>query len=265
MNEHPQSSIVLYFDNVSFSYGHARVLEQVSFHIHEGEFTALVGANGAGKTTILKLILGLEQPESGIIALFGNKPHQARSKIGYVPQHAGYDPAFPISVGEVIHMGRLDVHKKRTTNEDREAVAWAMEQSGIQDLEKRPYSALSGGQRRRVLVARALAARPELLILDEPTSNMDKESERRLFETLGRLKAHTTILIVTHDTSFVSSLTDAVLCVGDQSQGSGTHAVIRHQIEPLRDAPSSLFGGQAVKVLHDTDLNDACCCGKENV
>ena len=129
----------------------------------------------------------------------------------------------------------------------------------LMDLAKRPYHALSGGQRRRVLVARALSAQPNMLILDEPTSNMDAESERRLFRALGSLKGNTTILIVTHDTGFVSSLTDRVLCVGDVGPSKIGRTIVQHKIEPTTDAPAQLFGGEALKVLHDSTLNDSCC------
>jgi len=139
----------------------------------------------------------------------------------------------------------------------------AMDRAEIADLASRPYSALSGGQRRRVLVARALASRPLLLVLDEPTANMDSESEDRLFRTLGLLKGSTTILIVTHDAGFVSSLTDVVFCVGDRTADGKARTVVRHRTEPVDDAPPELYGGHAVKVRHDEDLPDSFCCGEE--
>jgi zinc transport system ATP-binding protein len=258
-------SVALRFENVAFAYGNLPVLEAVSFHIHEGDFVALVGPNGSGKTTVLKLILGLEQPNEGKISLFEANPRTARDRIGYVPQHAGYDPTFPISVQEVVRMGRLHQLSRKYTAEDAESVVQAMEQLEIANLAQRPYSALSGGQRRRVLVARALAARPQLLILDEPTANMDAESEDRLFKSLGELKGKTTILIVTHDTGFVSSLTDRVLCVGDRSPSGLARTVVQHRAEPAENAPPELFGGEAFKVLHDVTLADDCCCDPKEV
>lgn len=251
--------VILDFNNVSFSYGTVPVLNKVSFHLHSGEFTVLVGTNGAGKTTVLKLILGLIKPSDGEICLFGAPPASGRAKTGYVPQFAEYDSTFPISVREVIRMGRLTPTKRRFTTLDTQSIDRAMEQSGITALANRPYSTLSGGQRRRVLVARALAAEPELLILDEPTANMDSESEARLFETLGQLKNHTTIMIVTHDTGFVSSLTDVVLCVGDRNTTSGAQSIVRHDTEPAENAPPERFGGKAVRVLHNSEVPDSCC------
>lgn len=257
---HPDAPIVLQFDRVAFSYGDLPVLERASFHIHAGEFVALVGPNGAGKTTVLKLVLGLASPESGTIKLFDSVPQVGRERIGYVPQHADYDPTFPISVEEVVRMGRLKPLIRRYSAEDRQAVLRALETVELSDLAKRPYNALSGGQRRRVLVARALSADPEMLVLDEPTSNMDAESEERLFNALGSLKGKTTILIVTHDTGFVSSLTDRVLCVGDVGPSGIGRTIVQHMVEPTKEAPSQLFGGAALKVLHGSTLNDNCCC-----
>lgn len=258
-------SVILNFDRVSFSYDSLPVLDSVSFHLHRGEFTVLVGTNGAGKTTVLKLILGLLDPSAGNILLFGNHPTTGRAKTGYVPQFADYDPTFPITVRGVVRMGRLTPGKHRFSADDYRAIDRAMESGGVSDLADRPYTALSGGQRRRVLVARALAAEPELLILDEPTANMDSESEARLFETLGKLKKSTTIMIVTHDTGFVSSLTDVVLCVGDRKGSLGTREIVRHRTEPATNAPPERFGGNAVRVLHNSEMPDTCCqnCWKE--
>ena len=260
-SQHSGPDVALRFDSVSFAYGDVPVLEDASFHIHRGEFIALVGPNGAGKTTALKLVLGLERPSRGAVELFGLSPEAARNRIGYVPQHAGYDPTFPISVREVVRMGRLTSLSRRYGKEDEAAVEAAMARSEISDLADRSYSALSGGQRRRVLVARALAAGPELLILDEPTANMDAESEGRLFKTLGDLKGRATILIVTHDTAFVSALTDRVLCVGEHGR-KGVHGIVQHRAAPAENAPPELYGGEAYRVLHNEQLPGNSCCGK---
>lgn len=259
-HSHPDRPIVLQFQNVLFSYGNVPVLEDATMHIHEGEFVALVGPNGAGKSTVLKLVLGLIEPSKGSVRLFNTSPKIGRERIGYVPQHADYDPTFPISVEEVVRMGRIKPFLRTYSEEDRQAVADALLNMELSDLAQRPYNALSGGQRRRVLVARALSAKPDMLVLDEPTANMDAESERRLFGALGALKGKTTILIVTHDTGFVSSLTDRVLCVGDVGPHKIGRTIVQHRIEPTKDAPAQLFGGEALKVLHDSTLQDNCCC-----
>ena len=260
----PHRSIALEFDGVSYSYGNLAVLSNASFHIHEGEFTALVGPNGAGKTTILRLLLGLARPATGRVLVFGADPEDSRDSMGYVPQHSNFDPAFPISVGEVVRMGRLRGGAGQYSRDDAGFIDRALEMAGVEDLRRRPYSALSGGQRRRVLVARALAGKPRFLVLDEPTANMDAESETRLYRVLGALKGETTILVVTHDTGFVSALTDAVLCVGERGPkglaGNGGRGVVRHASVPADHVPSGLYGGEALRVLHDTQLPDDDCC-----
>jgi zinc transport system ATP-binding protein len=234
MLNHPSDrNISLRFEGVSFSYGNVKVLENAGFHIHQGEFIALVGPNGSGKTTVLKLLLGLEQPRTGRIDLFDS--------VGYVPQQSAYDPAFPISVWEAVKMGRLTALSRKFSPRDRIAVTEALEQAEITDLANRSYAALSGGQRRRVLLARALAAKPGILILDEPTANMDRESEDRLFVTLGKLRGNTTILIVTHDTGFVSALTDRVLCMGSREAGAA-YRIVQHRTEALGDTARIIHG-----------------------
>jgi zinc transport system ATP-binding protein len=257
-----ERKIALRFDGVSFSYGPLKVLENAGFHIHQGEFIALVGPNGSGKTTALRLILGLERPQSGVIELFGEAAALGRGRVGYVPQQPVFDRAFPISVRDVVRMGRLRPLSRNGAG-DKAAVRDALDQAEITDLAERPYAALSGGQRRRVLVARALAAQPELLILDEPTANMDAESEERLFISLGKLKGTTTILIVTHDTGFVSALTDRVLCMGNR-EGENRYGVVQHRTETAAapGAPASR-GSYGSRIVHSEILPGDSCCEEE--
>jgi zinc transport system ATP-binding protein len=179
--------------------------------------------------------------------------------VGYVPQQAPVDRAFPITVRQVVRMGRLRPISRLYGDGDRAAVKEALEQAEIEDLAERPYGALSGGQRRRVLVARALAARPDLLILDEPTANMDAESEDRLFKSLGRLKGKTTILIVTHDTGFVSALTDRVLCMGNR-EGANRYRSDQHRTEASEPGSHTGPRGPSVsRVIHGEDIPGDDC------
>jgi zinc transport system ATP-binding protein len=251
---HPvDKEIAVRFDSVSFSYGDVNVLENASFHIHRGEFVAMVGPNGSGKTTVLKLLFGLETPSSGKIELFGAVGAVGvaggKSNLAYVPQQPPADNMFPITVKGIVRMGLL--RPLKSYSDEKAAVAEAMEKTGIADLAERPYRSLSGGQKRRALVARALAANPQLLVLDEPTANMDSESETRLYETLGAYKGKTTILIVTHDTEFVSSLTDRVLCLGEGCK------VVQHRIETGAYADGMAHhggAGQEARVLHGENI-----------
>jgi zinc transport system ATP-binding protein len=251
--------IAVQFDSVSFAYGGVPVLENVSFHIHRGEFTALAGPNGSGKTTVIKLILGLEQPRAGRITLFGASADTERKRLGYVPQQAPADQTFPVVVRDVVRMGLLHPSRRYGAGA-RAAVDEAMEQADITKLAARSWRALSGGQRRRVLVARALAARPELLVLDEPTANMDTESEARLFETLGTLKGAATVLIVTHDMNFVSALTSRVLCMGGNTH---YHSIVQHRVEAIT-GDNNCHGEsnlpEKARILHGENIPGYNCC-----
>ena len=261
MNTHGE--IAVRFDSVSFSYGQVQVLENASFHIHSREFVAMVGPNGSGKTTVLKLLFGLETPASGTIELFGDaygnggRKVNCLPRVAYVPQQPPADHLFPITVQDIVRMGLLRPLKGYP--KESALIGEAMEKTGIAELAARQYRSLSGGQKRRALVARALAAKPDLLVLDEPTANMDSESETRLYETLGSFKGKTTILIVTHDTEFVTSLTDRVLCLGDGRK------VVQHRIEAgVSDARHGGAGHEAhapvARVLHGENISaDECC------
>ena len=230
-----KKEIALIFDRVSFSYPDVKILQDASFHIHQGEFIALVGPNGSGKTTVLKLLLGLAMPQSGIIKIAGEPATKAsRESLGYVPQQLQTGRAFPVTVHEVVKMGRLKPFSRKFSAEDTAAVDEAMDQAEIADLALRQYSLLSGGQKRRVLVARALASRPTVLVLDEPAANMDQDSETRLYSTLEKIKGKTSILIVTHDRNVVSALTDRVLCMGGTAPDGRAYGIVQHPVEESR-------------------------------
>ncbi|MEM5946987.1 ATP-binding cassette domain-containing protein [Spirochaetia bacterium 38H-sp] len=253
--------IIIECKEVRFSYERLPVLEDVSFHIHEGEFVALVGPNGAGKSTLIKLLLGLLSPAYGSITILGRSVGEASHLIGYVPQTMEHDKVFPIRVEDVVRMGRISGLSMWSRVED-EVVLRAMKQMEVDSLAGRQYSELSGGQRRRVLVARALAAEPELLVLDEPTANMDADSEKRFFDILENVKGKTSILIVTHDNEFVSSLVDRVLCIGEPVAPGRGRRVVEHRVTATSASPPELFGGKVLQVLHNEVLPDNSCCGE---
>jgi len=202
-------------ENLSFGYGSRHVLEDVSLEIERGDFACLVGPNGGGKTTLLKLILGLLKPDRGRVRVLGLPPEEARQKVGYMPQHANLDPLFPVTAMDVVLMGRLGRHRwfgsyRRT---DRLAGEAALEEVGLAGSGRVPFAALSGGQRQRVLIARALVDDPELLLLDEPTANLDPQAEGELYALLQRLNRRMTIVLVSHDLGFVSQFVRRVICV----------------------------------------------------
>lgn len=252
----------LHFHQVGFAYADTPVLANATFHVDQGGFSALVGPNGAGKSTVLKLMLGLLQPRTGRIIVLGRSPAQASQDIGYVPQHASFDPTFPIRVREVVRMGLVRGLAWRPGRQldTRAAVARAMASARIEDLAHRPFGALSGGQRRRVLLARALVSDPAMLLLDEPTANLDTQSEDRLFQVLAGLKGHKTIILVSHDTAFVSALTDAVFCLGGRDSPG---QIVRHRtsISPAPVDTGLVAELPPLRVLHDTLVADSpgCC------
>jgi zinc transport system ATP-binding protein len=242
---------VLAFENVSFSYGVVPVLENVSFSIAKGESVCIVGPNGGGKTTLVKLILGLLEPSAGEIRVFGGPPKTTRRRIGYMPQHLLYDPLFPVTARDIVLMGRLTSGGLRgffgwPDGKDREAAAEALRQVGMEEFSRRPFSSLSGGQRQRVLIARALAGRPDLLLLDEPTSNVDTLVEARLLDLLRDLNERMTVMMVTHDLGFVSEMVEKVVCVNRR--------VIVH---PTSDISGKIihdiYGGHVRMVHHNHD------------
>lgn len=200
---------------LSVAYGETLALRDVSLTVNELDFIALIGPNGGGKTTLLKALLGLAPIRSGEIRLFGKPPREGRIYAGYCPQRLVYDPAFPVSVREVVRMGRLSPRKlwRRYSREDEAAVDRALDTVEIAALANRGLDELSGGQVQRVFIARALVSEPRLLVLDEPAAHLDPRISGSLFELLRRLNESLTILITTHDVGAISSYIKTVGCV----------------------------------------------------
>lgn len=207
-------------NNVSFSYDHTTVLENLSFTVRKGEYLGIIGPNGGGKTTLIKIILGLLHPTSGTISLFGKDRHDFKEKyrIGYVPQRITQaEKGFPATVFEVVRTGRIARlgFFERFTKDDTEAVERAMEISGIARYRDTLVGNLSGGERQRVFIARALASEPDVLILDEPTVGVDIGVQKTFYDFLSSLnKDHNiTIIFISHDIDAVSQETKTVLCL----------------------------------------------------
>jgi zinc transport system ATP-binding protein len=221
--EHPAIEI----DGVTFSYGAAPVLEQVSLTVQGGEFLGLVGPNAGGKSTLLKLILGLLKPQAGRIKVLGRLPRQARKAIGYVPQYPAFARDFPITVEQAVIMGRLGIGSRLGGYgpRDRTAVWRALVEVEAENLARAQIGRISGGQLQRVLLARALAAEPEVLILDEPTANIDQRVEDDIFDLLKELNERMTIIVVSHDIAFVSSYVRRVACLNRTLVCHGTDAI----------------------------------------
>lgn len=251
---------IISFKNVTFSFGSNIILQDVTFDVFRDESLCVIGPNGGGKTTLLKLILGEYQPNSGSIQVFGKSPKAALPKVSYMSQTLHTDPLFPICVMDVVLMGRLQsvrwggFYKQA----DIDAAHKTLQSLGVDHLRDKLFGTLSGGQRQRVLLARSLVVEPELLLLDEPTNNIDVQVEAQLLELLHQLKQKMTILMVSHDVGFVSSMVQRVLCV---------HKFVSvHPTVEVKDTfLKGMYGTHVRAVRHDTDLTtpDKSCkeCG----
>lgn len=237
---------VITVEKVSFSYNDLPVLEDVTLTVQERDFISIVGPNAGGKTTLLKLILGLLKPTSGTIRVFGQPPGKVRSRIGYMPQHASLDPLFPVSVLDVVLMGRLGNGKDLGfyRRADKEAAADALRSVELYEIRNCSFSDLSGGQRQRVLIARALVSDPELLLLDEPTANVDAVVETELYEILNKLNEKMTVALVTHDLGFVSRYVKSVACVNRR-------VVVHPTSEITGEMINEIYGCDVHMVRHD--------------
>lgn len=234
-------------------YGPVTVLDKVSFDVPERKTVCLVGPNGGGKSTLLKVLLGLVKPHSGTVRVLGMEPHKARLQVGYMPQHVQIDPMFPIDVEGIVRMGRLRHGGLGFySREDQAATEKALEEVSLLDYRKEAYINLSGGMKQRVLIARALVNNPQLLLLDEPTAMVDAHIEAKLLEHLKSLHNRMTIILVTHDASFVSGLVDEVLCVNKTAE--------YHPLERVEDrAVQRLYGEPVQAVRHDHHLHHGHC------
>lgn len=227
--------------DATLGYDDAPVLHEVDFAICAGEFTAVVGSNGSGKSTLVKSLVGLTTRSTGDLDLFGEPAERFRQRwrIGYVPQRHTVGGPIPSTVTEVVASGRLGCTGlwRPPSRHDRAAIRTAMERTGIDTLAHRPVHTLSGGQQRRVLIARALASEAELLVLDEPTAGVDVEAQAAIVDVLGVLSRQgTTIVVVTHDLEPVSAHLTRVVWVSHgriEYDGAPTQAILVAASEPF--------------------------------
>ncbi len=194
------------------------VLKDVNLTVRRGDFLALLGPNGGGKTTLIKLIIGLLKPHRGAVRVFSLPPRKAAHRIGYMPQEPNINKSFPISVLDVVLMGRLQSGRSwsRYSRRDRMAAQQTLEQLEMWEYRNRRIGELSVGQRQRVFVARALVAEPELLLLDEPSASVDTKGQTDLYSLLKQLNETVTIIVVSHDLSIVSGYVKSVACANQR-------------------------------------------------
>ncbi len=216
--------------NVTLQMNGHKILDDVSIEIYPGEFHAIIGPNGGGKTTLLKVILGLIKPDSGTVSIAGGGPGENLSMIGYVPQFRTYDFSYPITVREMVVSGRLG-HisgiRKTYRPKDVEAADKAMEIMDISRYADHNISELSGGEQQRVMIARALAGNPKVLLLDEPTVYIDSPTAEKFFELLLSLREKMAIVMITHDIGSLTPEVDKVACLN--------HRIFTHHDNEVAD------------------------------
>ena len=239
-------TVLIKLENVSFSYGGATVLQDIDLEIEQGEFLGLVGPNAGGKSTLLKLMLGLIKPSRGRVTLFGKSPRTGRVRIGYCPQYTQFSRNYPITVEEVVLLGRLG--KARIlggySKQDREIARSAMRSTEVESIRTENISDLSGGQLQRVLIARALACEPEVLILDEPTANIDQRVEVDIFQLLKQFNERMTIIVVSHDIGFISEYVTRVACLN--------RTLVCHETSELTgESIEHLYGSHVSMIEHN--------------
>lgn len=228
ITSHPDSFIEL--ENLSFYYNEKPVLQNISLSLKKGGFYIFVGPNGGGKTTLLKLILGILQPSSGKILIDQKPPKESRSLMGYVPQTLIFDPYFPLSVNEFVLMGSLSKlpWHGRWPKEILDKATDMLNFVEMLPLKDRPIGALSGGQKQRASLARALLDNPEILILDEPTTGLDPDASRLIQEKIRQLKGKKTIIFVTHTTPELFKDIDQMICIKNTIEIIPPEAICEH-------------------------------------
>ncbi len=240
---------IIEFNNVKFSYGDNLIIDSVNFSVNDDEFIGIVGPNGGGKTTLLKLLLGILTPDSGTISVLNQSAISARKQIGYMPQYLNFDMKFPATVMDVVLMARL---KNKVfgfySKKDKNQAMQALEKVDIANLATKTFSELSGGQKQRVLIARALACEPKILLLDEPTASVDPGIENQFYELLKVLSSEITIISVSHDLGFIMNIVDKVICVNRKLH-----------IHPVTEFDDNLLGNLYNSKNYSLVRHDHCC------
>ena len=244
-------------NNVSFSYNNGNlIIKDASVDIKSQESVYIVGPNGGGKSTLLKLMLGLLTPNCGEIKVFGEKVTKMRKDIGFTPQYSNFDKLFPISVLDVVKMGCLDLtflgrHGKKSRKISRES----LDRVGMADFANRSFNELSGGQKQRVLIARALACRPKILLLDEPTASVDAAFENYFVsELLPELSKNLTVVVVSHDLAVATNSVDRVICVNKEVHIHPTQSVDGNFIQKFYNYDINFIRhDKCINPMHNSD------------
>lgn len=234
---------VIEIKNLNVFQGNNLVLENINLTLKEKEFLGIIGPNGGGKTTLLKVMLGLMKYDSGSVLIFGKEPKLSRQMIGYVPQFSNFEAEFPISVWDVVLMGRLGSKKLfgKVNELDKEFARDAMAKVNLSGYESRIVGSLSGGEKQRVLIARALATNPKLLLLDEPTASVDSSLGKNFYDLLTQLSKEKTIILVSHDIGAISQNVRKIACMNKKLIFHNSKEVSKEMLEQTYHCPVDLI------------------------
>ncbi|HNX13561.1 MAG TPA: ABC transporter ATP-binding protein [Oscillospiraceae bacterium] len=253
----------IHIENLTVYYNRTPALSDVCLEVADGEFLGIIGPNGGGKSTLLKTILGLIPVDSGTVKIYGEDAKSRKISIGYVPQFASLDRRFPITVLEVVLTGTLKTGLTpfhHYTQDDKKCAMETLEQVGIAELSGRQVSALSGGEFQRMLIARALAVQPKLLLLDEPTASVDAASREQIYELLAQLNQKMTIVLVTHDLLAVSSQIHRLACLNGKLVYHGEPELNQDVVNHLYGCPVDLIAhGVPHRVLKEHEGDEHGC------
>jgi zinc transport system ATP-binding protein len=243
-------------ENVTVSFDGELILDKVNFTVRERDYIGIIGPNGGGKTTLLKVILGLVQPDSGSVTVLGTPPEKGRRSVGYVPQFTEFDKVFPISVWEFVMMGRLprSALARRYSSGDREKAIGALKRVGLLNLKDKQLGVLSGGEKQRAYIARALATDPKILLLDEPTANIDVTMETGFYDLLSDLHNEVAVVLVSHDISVISVKVEKIACLNKQLFMHESSEIDEHILEETYRCPVEMIAhGVPHRVLKEHD------------
>ena len=234
---------VIRLDDIWVHYDGIPVLEGINLSVEPNKFLGIIGPNGGGKTTLLKVILGLIKPTRGNISVLGQLPEKGRKSIGYISQYTLFDRDFPVSVSDVVLMGRYGKAGlyRRYSDEDKRAANEALKTVDMLDYQDRQVGKLSGGEQQRIFIARALATDPEILLLDEPTAGIDSNMQAGFYELIEHLKQRMSVVMVSHDISAVSIYVDQIACLNRQLFYHGSKEVSAEALEKTYRCPIQLI------------------------
>jgi zinc transport system ATP-binding protein len=258
------NSPVLEMRDVWLSLRRMPVLEAVDLQLAKGDFLAIIGPNGGGKSVLLNVILGLLTPDRGVVKVFGMSPKKARGQVAYVPQYPRFDPTFPIRVIDVVLMGRLrgSLLGGSFSQEDCQRAHAALAEMGLADAADKQIGRLSGGQLQRVLIARALAVDARFLILDEPTASLDPQIAGNLYERLKERSNEMTVIVVSHDIGVISHHVKTVACMNRRFHYHQSKEITEEMVEAAYGCPVDFMVHRHThRILEDHHEDGGCRAG----